>query len=303
MAPCTKMNWFVFFLICTASFSFADTRNDVNITREIRGRSGLMGNQDSWRTYNSNNKNSKMDISLSDDSVSDSDIDDKYSFSPGGFYVPNEETMKLNYYVEEIPFDDNDQHNGFMSSEESKSAKDRNTKGMKILSELEKIETEMAERPSFWSYIKKLLVNPKFILTVAIVPIAFFAEMSVLQVLKTLGAGMLPSVTSTIASGFARSLDGDNILHVEKILDIFNKYFVRSIEDPKCLQKFLCQRARSRTEISPFVNKLVEKFEKSVDDNFLDSWGLKQFLSSVQNGNCNSLACNGSPVYTQNGSL
>ncbi|GIY32076.1 uncharacterized protein CEXT_328721 [Caerostris extrusa] len=147
----------------------------------------------------------------------------------------------------------------------------------------------MSERPTFWSYIKKLLINPKFILTVAIVPIAFFAEMSVFQVLKTLGAGMLPSVTSTIASGFARSLEGDNFLHVEQILDIFNKYFVRAIEDPKCLKKFLCQSAKSRAEISPFVDKLVEKFEKSVDDNFLDSGGLKQFLSSVHNGNCDSL--------------
>ncbi|GIY32075.1 hypothetical protein CEXT_328711 [Caerostris extrusa] len=106
------MNWFVFFLLCTTSLSFADMRNGVNITRKVRGRYGRMDNQDSLHTYNSNNKNSNMDISVSDDSVSDSDIDDKYSFSPGGFYVPNEETMKLNYYVEEIPFDDDGQHNG-----------------------------------------------------------------------------------------------------------------------------------------------------------------------------------------------
>ncbi|GBN79809.1 hypothetical protein AVEN_273041-1, partial [Araneus ventricosus] len=106
-----------------------------------------------------------------------------------------------------------------------------------------------------------------------------------------------------IVNGFARSLDGDKALHIEQILDVINEFGVRALEDPNCLQQFLCQASKFHSEnnsaSSWSIQKITQKLENSLNDELLEEYGLKPLFYSVEKGNCESLACNGSPAYTQ----
>ncbi|GIX97182.1 uncharacterized protein CEXT_332881 [Caerostris extrusa] len=142
--------------------------------------------------------------------------------------------------------------------------KETATKGTKVLTGLEtETETAVIQKPTFWSYVRKAFFNPMFILSIVIVPLTFIAESILPSLLDMLGSNMLPVITSTIASGFARSFD---INAVEQVLDFVNEYGARAVEDPRCFQRFLCQASRSSLESrsgdSWSIQKLFESFLK-----------------------------------------
>ncbi|GBN50310.1 hypothetical protein AVEN_163911-1 [Araneus ventricosus] len=310
----------VLVLICCWVISFAiaeDVTNSLK-TREETGRAGRLYNPDKWNFQkldykgHSSNVKSHSDLNDSHDSVRheilsemddflpDRSVDDKYSYSPGGFYVPQERKAKLNYHFEEVVDNDQNQNKGLIPNE--KSSMDLTSKILTGSNQIE-TETEIIQRPTFLSVLKKAFLNPLVIISVAAVPLAFIIEMMFPYVMNLFSGNMLPSVATTIASGFARSLDGDTALHVEQVLDVINEFGVKALEDPKCLQRFLCQGAKSQSEShsegSWSIQKIVQKLEKSVDDEMLDKYGLKSLFNSVQNGNCESLVCKGSPAYNQ----
>ncbi|KAF8795451.1 hypothetical protein HNY73_003296 [Argiope bruennichi] len=149
--------------------------------------------------YDSSHRSSSSDslnkgiLSELDDFIPDRNPNIKYSYSLGGFYIPNEREAIYNYYFEEVTGkDDKHEHNS-----DKGSVKDSDSK---ILTGSSQTAT----------YYRKTCV---FIGSQESFP---------------------ESSTTTIASGFARSLDGDTVLHVEQVLDVINKFGVRSIEDPKC---------------------------------------------------------------------
>ncbi|GFY38012.1 uncharacterized protein TNIN_477481 [Trichonephila inaurata madagascariensis] len=238
------------------------------------------------------------DPSELDDFLPDRSIEDKYSYSPGGFYVPREKKAKLNYFVEEVEFNHN--KHAFGSNDES--PKDVEAKDLKILTSSEKVGTQVSQRPSFMSFIKNMMLNPKFI-AIAMMPLAFFAEMLIPNLFKTFGRHFLPKVSSTIANGFARSFNEHTSIETEQILDLINEFGSRAIEDPKCIKKFICQGAKvqieGRSGDSWSFEKVVPIVMNSIDEEFLDRYGLKRLLRSIERGNCDSLVCSGSPAYTQ----
>ncbi|GIX97185.1 uncharacterized protein CEXT_332891 [Caerostris extrusa] len=305
----------VLFCFCIVSTVFAEDTNRAFKDSAKIGLSGYSGKLDNWRSYNWDYKNKISDTSSSisrdsddglkydtstdlDDFIPDRSTSDKYSYSPGGFYIPQEKKAKMNYFVEEVSVNDNSEDKTSTANHES--PKDLATK--KVLTGSQ-TETQVITRPSLLSQIAKVFKNPMVILSVAFVPLAFIAEMLFPYFLKMFDNRMMPAVASTFASGFARSLDGDISLHVEQVLDAVNEFGVRAVEDPRCFKRFLCQGAKSHfdnhVDESSLVQKVISKVEKSVDDDLLDRWGLKQLLNSVQNGNCDSLSCTGSPAYTQ----
>ncbi|GBN34939.1 hypothetical protein AVEN_245446-1 [Araneus ventricosus] len=106
---------------------------------------------------------------------------------------------------------------------------------------------------------------------------------------------MLPTVATTIVTGFARSMDGDMSLQVEKVLDVINKFGVKALEDPKCLQEFICRFAKYQSEShsdgSWSIKKIMKKFENSVHDEVLEKFGLKPLFNSLENGSCEYVMC------------
>ncbi|GFR09698.1 uncharacterized protein TNCT_65271 [Trichonephila clavata] len=240
------------------------------------------------------------DPSELDDFLPDRSIEDKYSYSPGGLYVPREKEAKLNYFVEEIEINHNNQSHAFVSNNES--PKDVEAKDLKILTSSEKVGTQVSQRPSFMSFIKNMMLNPKFI-AIAMMPLAFLAEMILPNLLKTFGRHFLPKVSSTIANGFARSLNENTSFETEQILDLINEFGSRVIEDPKCIEKFICQGVKTQIEgrsgDSWSFKKVVPIVMNSIDEEFWDRYGLKHLLSSIGKGSCDSLTCSGSPAYSQ----
>ncbi|GFT18749.1 uncharacterized protein NPIL_331391 [Nephila pilipes] len=235
-----------------------------------------------------------------DDFQPDRSVEDKYSYSPGGFYVPQEKKGKMNYFVEEVDTMHNDHNHEFSSNKEF--SNDVEAKEMKILTS-EKVGTQIAQKPSFMSFIRKLMLNPSVLTAINMVPLAFIAEMIFPNLLKMFGNNMVPKVSSTIANGFARSLNGNASFQVEPILDVINEYGVRAIEDPKCFKKFICQGIKSRIESrsgdSWSVEKVVQTVRNSVDHELLDRFELKRLLRSIETGDCDYLPCTGSPAYTR----
>ncbi|GBN70341.1 hypothetical protein AVEN_20852-1 [Araneus ventricosus] len=246
-------------------------------------------------------KSSRIEVpSGFDDFIPDESDDDRYSYAPGGFYLPSSKKSKLNYFIEEVKDDVPD------STQKNEPTKE-SVKGMKVLTGADIPQTQVTERPSFMSYLRKLFLNPKMLMAFAMIPLAFAAEVFIPHLGKIFSRNMLPVVTSTIASGLARSFDGTAVSGVDEVLDAINEYGARSMEDPRCFQRFFCQIARSNFESrsgdSWSVQKVIRKLAKTVDDRLWDSLGLKHLFSSLESGNCDSLVCTGTVAYAQNVSL
>ncbi|GFR09696.1 uncharacterized protein TNCT_65261 [Trichonephila clavata] len=246
------------------------------------------------------------------DFVPDESTEDKYSYSPGGFYLPSSKKTKMNYFVEEVKESDNNDRqssNGeiITSTTTDESNKDLPNKGTKVLTGSNSIDTEIAVRPTFLSFIRKILLNPLVSSALVMIPLTLIAEMILPYFTNFFGSNMAPVFASTIASGFARSLDVNSALHVEQILDTINEYGARTLEDPRCFQRFLCQGAKSYFESrsgDPWnIHKVIRKLAKTVDDRVWGALGLKHLLNSVQNGSCESIVCSGTVAYKQDLSL
>ncbi|KAG8198651.1 hypothetical protein JTE90_015483 [Oedothorax gibbosus] len=183
------------------------------------------------------------------------------------------------------------------------------TKGMKVLTGSGNIETEVIERPvSSLSIFQKIFANPIVLMAALIIPLGLLAVLVLpyfnnINVLGDIGNNVLPAVTSTISSGFARSLDGKSSLQVEQFLDTINEYGARGLEDPKCFQRFFCDAAMSHIERrsggSWSIQKVLQKLSKAVDERVWDSMGIKFLFSSLVNGNCEKLVCTGTSAYKQ----
>ncbi|GBM62233.1 hypothetical protein AVEN_222862-1, partial [Araneus ventricosus] len=283
--------------------------------RQRTGRYGYLNSHNDWRDHNtdnvqasSNGVTSSLDskdslkyaiLSELDDFVPDRTVDDKYAYSHGGFYIPQERESKLNYHFQEVSGQENGKNNVLFPDE--KSSQDSNSK---VLTGSSQTGTGVIESPSFLSVLKKAFLNPLLIISAAAVPLALIIEMALPYLMNIFSGNMLPTIASTIVTGFARSLDGDMTLKAEKVLDVINEFGVKALEDTKCLQVFLCRFAKSQSDShldgSWSIKKFMKKFENSVHNEILDKFGLKPLFNSVEKDNCESLVCNGSPAYTQN---
>lgn len=233
-----------------------------------------------------------------EDFVPDEIDDDRYSYAPGGFYLPSSKKAKFNYFVEEVK-----DEMPATTPKPNDSTKE-SVKGMKVLTGTDNPQNQIIERPSFTTYLKKLFLNPKTLLAFAMIPLAFAAEVFIPYLGKIFSRNLLPVVTSTIASGFARSFDGTTVSKVDHVLDAINEYGARSLEDPRCFQRFFCQVARSnfksRFGDSWSIPKVIRKLSKAVDERLWDALGIKHLFSSLEHGNCDSLVCTGTVAYAQN---
>ncbi|KAF8795448.1 hypothetical protein HNY73_003293 [Argiope bruennichi] len=236
-----------------------------------------------------------------DDFIPNESDDDRYSYAPGGFYLPSSKKSKINYFIEEVKEDVP------TPAPKSEPPAKEPVKGMKVLTGTDIPETQIIERPSIMSYLKKLFLNPKMLLAFAMIPLAFAAEVFLPHLGKIFSRNMLPVVTSTIASGFARSFDGATVSGIDQVLDAINEYAARNMEDPRCFQRLFCQVARSNFESrsgdSWSIQKEIRKLAKTVDDRLWDALGLRHLFSSLESGNCDSLVCTGTVAYAQNSSL
>ncbi|KAF8795450.1 hypothetical protein HNY73_003295 [Argiope bruennichi] len=317
----SNIKFAAFILCCVISSCFGQNVNQTTKIHPRDGRIGTLSNHDNWGAHktvshkvSSNAVTSSLDsrhgfvpsyslkniiLTELDYFLPDRNDDNKYSYSPGGFYIPHEREAKYNYHFEEVT-DKDDKHEGKGRTPERGPIKVTNSK---FLAGSNQTETGVIERPTFLSVLKKAFFKPLVIISISIIPLAFIIEMTSPYISKMLKGNMLPTVATTIASGFARSLDGDTVLHVEQVLDVINEFGVRSIEDPKCLQRFLCQGVKSQTEShsegSRSIRKIVHRLENSVDDEVLNKYGLKTLFNFVKSGNCETLTCKGSPAYTQ----
>ncbi|GFV01432.1 uncharacterized protein TNCV_2960261 [Trichonephila clavipes] len=289
---------FAFLCIFIKLTAFVHAAIDSNVAFNINSRIGRVGhirdsNKRIPRTYES--ASHRKTLSELDDSNSEANTEDRYSYSPGGFYIPREMSDKINYSVEEINARQN--QNGFLSEEKlSMEAKES-----KVLTNSERIGTQIAQRPSFMANFRKIMLNPIVLTAITMIPLAFFAETIFPYLLQVFGNNMGPKISSTIANGFARSLNDNASLHVEQIVDTINEFGSRAIEDPKCIKRFICQGAKSRIESRSSDSRPIEKIAQivinSIGDELLDRYGLKLLLSSIEKGNCDSLECSGSPAY------
>ncbi|GBO28423.1 hypothetical protein AVEN_172904-1 [Araneus ventricosus] len=299
-----KISFLTFYLVLSTSFAEGINqslkirqRNDLSkylINHEDRGIHKTDNIQDSSNgvtsSLNSGDSQKYAILSELDDFLPDRTVDDKYSYSPGGFYIPQEREAKLNYHFEEVSDHENGKNNVLIPDEES--SKDSNSK---ILSGSSQIETGIIERPAFLSVLKKVFLNPLFIISAAAIPIAFIIEIAFPYLMNILSGNMLPTVATTIVTGFARSMDGGMSLQVEKVLDVINKFGVKALEDPKCLQAFICRFAKSQSEShldgSWSIKKIMKKFENSVHDEVLEKFGLKPLFNSLEKGSCEYVMC------------
>ncbi|GIX80504.1 uncharacterized protein CDAR_530671 [Caerostris darwini] len=135
-----------------------------------------------------------------EDFDSNGSIEEKYSYSPGGFYVPQEIMSSLNYYVEELVGANQNKE----ASSNEKSSKDLIAKDLKILTKPQKIRYEVNEMTSFLSHLLKLFLSPKVIMTVLTIPLLFIAEISFPEFLKLVATSVLPSMTRTIVSSLPK---------------------------------------------------------------------------------------------------
>ncbi|GFT18750.1 uncharacterized protein NPIL_331401 [Nephila pilipes] len=243
-----------------------------------------------------------------DDFVPDDNIEDKYSYAPGGFYLPSSKKSKINYFVEEVKESDHidsppSNSVTIPSVTTEGSSKDLPNRGTKVLSGTNNIETEVAVRPTFLNVIQKILFNPLVLSALVMIPLTLFAEIALPYLMNMLGSNMAPVIATTIASGFARSLDENSALHVEQILDTINEYGARALEDPRCFQRFLCQGANSFFESRSGdvwnIHKVIRKLAKTVDDRVWGALGLQQLLNSAHSGSCESFICSGTTAFKE----
>ncbi|GBO10062.1 hypothetical protein AVEN_176839-1, partial [Araneus ventricosus] len=116
---------FTLVIFCSiASFSFSQELNQSQKINRKTLRAGYFNNRNNWSvhqtdykkdspntvtTYFASGKGHDSSDSLKyaslselDDFIPDRTLDAKYSYSPGGFYIPHEREAKFNYHFEEV---------------------------------------------------------------------------------------------------------------------------------------------------------------------------------------------------------
>ncbi|XP_054715553.1 protein toll-like [Uloborus diversus] len=214
------------------------------------------------------------------------DESSKYSYGAGGFYFP----YPPSYAVDDSYNKKDDKTKPTLLEEGATKVKELVEKAVKVISgPTEVAPLEVEDQPSFLTTIKKYFRDPTVAFTAIVFSVSFLIATFLPLVNKFLAnAGMLPAVTSTIASSVARSLDSNGNIHLEQVLDAINEFGAKSFEDPRCFQRFLCQAAKSqiesRSEEAWSIRKMIQKLSKIVDFKIL-SFSMFNFLPDLKDLN------------------
>lgn len=228
-------------------------------------------------------------------------VPDKSSgYGAGNFYLPYTPNIRPDYSIEET----NDKTGNKLTTTPPKSKlQDLVLKAMDFLTGPSSSEsTEIIEKPSLVSTIKEFFKDPLVSLAAIVIPVSFLLA-NVIPFFARMFAKMslFPAITSTLANTVARSLENPA---AEQILDAINEFSSRSLEDPRCFQRFLCQTAKAhienRSADSWSAQRIIQKLAKAVDDKLWDAMGLKMFFSSLQSGHCDILQCKASTALSTN---
>ncbi|GFR09703.1 hypothetical protein TNCT_65301 [Trichonephila clavata] len=114
-------------------------------------------------------------------SFEERNIEDKYSYSPGGFYVPSAKKVRLNYFVEELDAKNTQNESKGLKSDKN-SPEEIEAKEMKILTGQTEIhspqtESQVTNKPSLMSLVRNLMLNPMALSVITLLPLALIAQM------------------------------------------------------------------------------------------------------------------------------
>ncbi|GFY38014.1 hypothetical protein TNIN_477501 [Trichonephila inaurata madagascariensis] len=171
-------------------YAWADTEKEKNTLLKFEGRTEHARHLD--REYKGKNSASsefgKDDVSkdklrnqaaMENDNFSsfeERNIEDKYSYSPGGFYVPSAKKVKLNYFVEELDAKSTHSQSKRLESDK-KSPTEMEAKEMKILTGAPQTETQVTKKPSLMSLVRNMMLNPMALSVILLLPLAVVAQM------------------------------------------------------------------------------------------------------------------------------
>ncbi|KAF8789309.1 hypothetical protein HNY73_007253 [Argiope bruennichi] len=160
---------------------------------------------------------------------------------------------------------------------------------MKMLNDLQEPKPEEPEKSKPLGFISKITKDPSTFLLVAAIPVSILLS-AVLPVLKE-NLNKFPTV-STIASSSKGRMFMDSFF--APVVDGVTTFGYRALENPGCTQKIFCQVTKGSLEndASPsFLQKVLYKASRFVDESYLDSYGVKTLINSMSDGNCENVPC------------
>ncbi|GBN61606.1 hypothetical protein AVEN_138921-1 [Araneus ventricosus] len=148
------------------------------------------------------------------------------------------------------------------------------------------------QKPKPSGILSSFKKDPSTILLAAAIPVSLILAAVLPTLMNMMMNGGLPTVTTTATGTKARSLvDQEYLSPVVSALTTFGS---RALENPECMQRIFCQitkgSANNSTDSRP-VQKMLHKVSTFVDEDYLQSLGVKNLVDSMADGNCEKIPC------------
>lgn len=148
-------------------------------------------------------------------------------------------------------------------------------------------------RPKFGGVLSKILHDPAMLLLIASFPISILLAIVLPTLMNMMMNGGLPTITTTATgNNNARTLENTDFLR--PVVQTITAFGGRSFENPECMQKIFCQVTKgpitNGTESRSF-QKALYSASKLIDNQWLESFGVKTLFDSMQDGNCDKIPC------------
>ncbi|GBO23110.1 hypothetical protein AVEN_261434-1 [Araneus ventricosus] len=160
---------------------------------------------------------------------------------------------------------------------------------MMMMNELQEPKLKDREESKPSGFISKLTKDPSTFLLVAAIPVSILLSAVLPALMDNLNN--YPTVHTIATSSKGRMLLDS---FFTPVIDGVSTFGYRALEDPGCTQKIFCQVTKGSFENNTnpsILQRALYKASRFVDENYLDSYGVKALVNSLSDGNCENVPC------------
>lgn len=157
------------------------------------------------------------------------------------------------------------------------------------------------------SFLSKIIDNPTTLVMATFIPMSLLLAAALPLLINVMMNGItIPAFFSTATAGKTRRGHDENIDLLRTLLESLADFSSRYLDGPDCFEKVFCELSKENsTTVSnvpgaKYLRQAANAATVIVNEDLLNSYGVKTFVDAVKNGKCEDIICqkktnNGTP--------
>ncbi|GFV47455.1 uncharacterized protein TNCV_4831111 [Trichonephila clavipes] len=147
--------------------------------------------------------------------------------------------------------------------------------------------------------LTRILDNPTTLVMATFIPLSLLLAASLPVIVNVMMNGLtIPAFVSTASVSKTRGLGADNSSELLRpILESLADFNTRYLDSNECFQKIFCEMTKENTTTvtnvpgAKYLKQAVNVVNFVVNDDLLNSYGIKSLVDSVKSGQCDQVHC------------